>query len=122
MRLFQRHQVTPADMRPVTAPASPANIFATPAPAALISRYLVLYDRVGEWGTGATLAPPMLSVCGTTRTEIEDAILRDVRSYLPPGADIRVIVVLGIMAGQIRVGGLGAGTFSLRMTGGGEHR
>ncbi len=86
-----------------------------PAPA-LICRYTVLYDRVGEWGTGETRRPPC--VRGTTRQEIEDAVRRDIASYLPPLSEPLVIADMAIMAGQIRISGRPAGTFSLRMVGG----
>lgn len=77
--------------------------------------YEVRYDRVGEWGRGATMPPAPLDVVASTRQEIEDRIGRDVVSYLPAGSSVRVIADLGLMAGQIRCGSLNAGTFSLRM-------
>lgn len=124
MRLFRlRRGVTPTDLPPVltaTVPDSPASLFfVTAASVPLITRYVVLYDRVGDWGRGATMPPPMLSVCGSTRGQIEDAIRRDVASYLPPLADIRVIADLNLKAGQIRVSDAPAGTFSIRMVDGG---
>lgn len=126
MRLhLRRRGMTPAALPPrspaVAIPTQPMPTVpvrvSLPAPA-LICRYTVLYDRVGEWGTGGTLAPPMLSVCGTTRQEIEDAVRRDIASYLPPLSEPLVIADMAIMAGQIRISGRPAGTFSLRMVGG----
>lgn len=113
MKLFHRRRgVTPATLPPINLPPQPPT-----EPTAI--EYTVTYDRVGEWGRGEHPAPAPLTVRATTGAEIAAAIHRDVRSYLPSGASVRVIVDLGIMAGQLRVGALGVGTFGLRMHAGG---
>lgn len=116
MRLFHRRRVVPADLRPVTAPAS---IPAAPAPS---HAYTVTYDRVGDWGRGTLPAPAPLTVGAVTSAEIAAAIRMDVTSYLPAGASVFVIVDLGLLAGQLRANGQAAGTFSLHMHPGGGHR
>jgi len=112
MRLFHRRGVTPTTLPPINPrpqpPAAPPEI-----------TYTVTYDRVGEWGRNGHPVPAPLTVHATTGAQIAAAIHRDVRSYLPAGAAVRVIVDLGIMAGQLKVGALGVGTFGLRMHSGG---
>jgi hypothetical protein len=95
-----------------------------PAPAATLGpTYTITYDRVGQWGrVDGCPAPAPLTITAATRSQIEDAIGRDVVSYLPARAEVRVTVDLRLMAGMLRIGDRGVGTFDLRMHGEGGSR
>lgn len=126
MRLFHRRRVTPAVLPPrspaVAITTLAANVKPTLPTRPVGPRYLITYDRVGEWGRRGTVAPAPLTVRAINRDQLADAIRRDVRSYLPPGTQVTVIVDLALMAGQLRAGAHTAGTFGLQILPGGEPR